>query len=352
MILPYYIATASMPVTRRLPPPRTPWRAHEATRRLESRRGCLAWPLSPRRALGRDPGDPQRGAAPAELLLRRSHQHRYLPRPPRRHLRPGLEQIRTFLPSDRRREPGGRVFLDAQVLQRIAADLSLEAAAPDLRPGLAGGARSLAGVERAVLGQPQGNASPGLAITGHRRSRPRPRRDGRSHRTARAPHRPLALLKALRLDGDLALDANDFLATAALSLAEALISLSPALRPHERALTSIVLARFQAASGRPTEAFVSLDEARQILDPLEPGPALAQVETIVGWIKALLTSLPRRRPDPARARCPAAVAEGLTDAATARRRSAPRRPAAGHRARAGSGRLERQRRRNRLNPAH
>ena len=108
---------------------------------------------------------------------------------------------------------------------------------------------------------------------------------------ARAPHLPLALLKALRLHGDLALDAND-LVEAAHSLDEAHDLAIACAAPYERALTNMVAARFHAASGRPTEASVSLDEARQILDPLGARPALAQVETLVGWIQPVPTSLP------------------------------------------------------------
>ena len=234
---------------------------------------------------------------------------------------PGLawEWIHAFLPRGAATEPGGRVFIDAQILQRLAAELSLDWGDPAAAHAwLTAHDRWLAW-SGAVLGQSEARiawARYHRAVGDLGRARAIA---ADAVRLAQAPRRPFALLKALRLEAELALDASD-LAAAAPRLEEALALAAACAAPYEHALTHIAVARHRAAGGCPAEASRALDAARRILGPLGARPALTRIDSLAAWIEteadssSPLSGLTPRELDVLRL-----VAEGLTDATVAER---------------------------------
>ncbi len=226
--------------------------------------------------------------------------------------------VRSYLPDGPATAPGGCVFLDGQVLQRLAVAQSIECG--DLtaaRMWLEAHDRWL-DWSGAVLGQPEGQSSwAGYFRAAGDLDRARAA-SASAVGLARAPHRPLALLKALRLDGDLALDAHDPVA-ASSSLQEAHDLAVACAAPYELALTNMVAARLQASFNRQSEAIDLLAEARQTFVRLGAAPALARLDSAVrliesGGASAAPRGLTSRELDVLRL-----VSEGLTDATIAER---------------------------------
>ncbi len=227
-------------------------------------------------------------------------------------------QIRRLLPYGPATEPGGAVFLDALLLQRLAAELSMDRS--DLsgaRAWLEAHDRWLAW-SRSVLGESEGWAA---WARYHRAAGDLDRARSaaaQAVRCAERPPQPLARLEALRLDGELALESGDPI-RAESSLTEALALTEACAAPYERALTFLSLAELRAATGHPAAAMALLTEARAMLGPLDARPALARLGALESRIEhganpVTLAGLTPRELDVLRL-----VAEGLTDAAVAER---------------------------------
>jgi DNA-binding CsgD family transcriptional regulator len=194
-------------------------------------------------------------------------------------------QIRPLFPDGPATEPGDSIHQEGLFLQRLAADLCLDAGdLPAARAWLEAHDRWLVWSE-SVLGRADGR----LAWA-------------RWHRTAgdlgtaraaatealalaEAPHQPLVSLAAHRLIGKLEIGAGDQAAaeahlTAALDLAAACEA------PFERALTLLALADLRLAMGATGEAAQLLDEVRGICASLGAAPTLARVDALVGRLAA------------------------------------------------------------------
>jgi predicted ATPase/DNA-binding CsgD family transcriptional regulator len=173
-------------------------------------------------------------------------------------------------------EPGGNRFFSALAIQRLAANLSLDANdLPGARAWIEAHDRWLEWSE-AALCRPEGQLlwARYFAEKGDRRV-------AREHaeralKLATEPHQPLALLAAHRRMGDLAVDSGQF--PEATEHIEKSLGLARACEtPYERALTLIPKARLLTARGNTEEAHAALEEARQICGPLGAEPTLARV---------------------------------------------------------------------------
>jgi DNA-binding CsgD family transcriptional regulator len=211
-------------------------------------------------------------------------------------------------------EPGGYVYVAAIELQRLAANLALDAS--DLAvarawieahdrwlawsgavPGRAEGRLLWSRYHRACgdLAAARAAASEALAL-------------------ASEPRRPLALLAAQRCVGELEtadghFDEAEQHLSASLALADACAA------PFERALTLLALAELRTATGKHDEARSLLDEVRAICAPLDARPTLERAAALAARLPATATQprfpagLTAREVDVLRL-----VAEGLTDA--------------------------------------
>src|SRR4051794_31658054 len=106
---------------------------------------------------------------------------------------------------------------------------------------MAGGARPLVGVERAALGQSEGEA---LWARYHRAAGDTDRAGAHARQAlahAARPRQPLALLAALRLVGELEADAGRY-EDAEAHLNESLALAEACAAPYERALTHLAMA--------------------------------------------------------------------------------------------------------------
>ena len=189
------------------------------------------------------------------------------------------EEIRGLLPDGPETEPGDLIHQEGLFLQRLAADLCLDAGdLPAARAWLAAHDRWLAWSE-SVLGRADGQVAWAryhqAAATLHR-ARAR-RIDALA--LASAPDQPLVRLAAHRLLGEIAtaagnrLDAERHL-TAALDLAAACDA------PFERALTLLALAQLRAAQGAPMRRPPSWTRSVTSASPLGAAPALARVDAL------------------------------------------------------------------------
>ena len=189
------------------------------------------------------------------------------------------EQVARYFPDGPDVEPGGCVFTGATAMQRLAAELSIDTldltsahawltahdrwlAWSSASFGLAEGALLWARYYRAAEDRTQARQSADRAIE-----------------LASSPRQPLALIAALRLRGQLAMDEHDALVaeshlTQALDLADACHA------PFERALTLLVLAELDIAQSREDAARMKLADVRAICEPLEARPALERVAAL------------------------------------------------------------------------
>ena len=232
------------------------------------------------------------------------------------------ELVREALPDGPTTEPGGTYFLSTLGLQRLAAELALDA-------GDLGLARAwIEAHDRwltwggTLLGQAEGRllwaryhrlaGEPGLA------------REHAEEALARAdaPAQPLARLAAQRCLGELATEEGR-LADAEQHLGDALALAETCAAPFERARTLLAMAECRAANGDIGEARALLDEVRATCTPLGAAPTLARVDALA----TNLTSAPVAVADhPAglsarELEVLRLVAEGLTDAEAAARLS-------------------------------
>lgn len=204
------------------------------------------------------------------------------------------ERITTALPDGPETPPGDRIHQEGLFLQRLAADLCLDAG------DHSGAFAWLSAHDQwlvwsgAVLGQAAGRltwARYHAAAADHRTARAGA---AEALALAAAPAQPLVQLAALRLLGDIDAASGDF------PQAEAALTASLALAgqcetPYERALTLLSVAEMRVGSGEDLAAQLALEEAREICLPLEATPALARVATLTARVMAG----PRGDPNPA-----------------------------------------------------
>jgi ATP/maltotriose-dependent transcriptional regulator MalT len=170
-------------------------------------------------------------------------------------------------------EPGGNRFFSALAIQRLAANLSLDAKdLPGARAWLEAHDRWL-DWSKAALWRPEGQL---LWARYFRESGDE--QAARQHaeealELATEPRQPLALLAAHRFLGELATDSGH-LPEATEHIEKSLALAEACEAPYERALTLISRARLLAVRGDADEAGVVLEEVRGICGPLEAEPVL------------------------------------------------------------------------------
>ncbi|MHB8644965.1 MAG: helix-turn-helix transcriptional regulator [Thermomicrobiales bacterium] len=187
--------------------------------------------------------------------------------------------IGEWLPDGPTTAPGNTTFLITLALQRLAAQLALDAGdLPAANAWLDALDRWLAW-SGAVLGQSERQA---LWARYYRQAGDTEQAHAHAQRArARAtdPRQPLALLAAHRLLGELDTDAGRFddadtHLDASLRLADACAA------PYERALTVLAQADRHAATGDRREALPLLDAVRAICEPLRATPTLAKADAL------------------------------------------------------------------------
>ena len=188
-------------------------------------------------------------------------------------------RVRSGIPAGVATDPGNLYFVDSLALQRLAAELALDAG------DLAAALPWIEAHDRWLdwSGRVLDRAASALlraryhATAGDHTGAELLARQARS--LATEPRQPLALLAAERFLGALARDAGDF-ADAERHLDAALALADTCAAPYERALTRLEQARLLAAQARGDEASPLLDEARATFARLGAAPALAAVETV------------------------------------------------------------------------
>jgi DNA-binding CsgD family transcriptional regulator len=228
-------------------------------------------------------------------------------------------------------EPGGNHFRQGILLQRLAAQIALDADdLPAAEAWLAAHDRWLAW-SGAVLGRADGQL---LRARYHRRAGyPNQAREhaDRALAAATEPRQPLVLLAAHRLAGEISTETGRF-ADAERHLAAALALADGCAAPFEQALTLLALAELRAVGAVFAEALALLDEVRAIASPLGAAPTLARAEALAARLTAPTTAaiaypagLSAREVEVLRL-----VGEGLTDQAVADRLSISRRTVGQH----------------------
>ncbi|MDF2757615.1 MAG: transcriptional regulator, LuxR family, partial [Thermomicrobiales bacterium] len=189
------------------------------------------------------------------------------------------EQIHVLFPCGPATEPGDVIHQEGLFLQRLAADLCLDA-------GDLSGAHAWLTAHDAwlawsdsVLGQANGTltwARYHLAAAEGDRARTVA---SEALALTSAPNQPLVRLAAHRLLGEIETVLGNFIdaerhLTAALDLA------GTCEAPFERALTLLAIAELHAAQGNTPEVAVLLDDVRHLCTPLEAAPTLARAATL------------------------------------------------------------------------
>ncbi len=188
-------------------------------------------------------------------------------------------EIRALLPAGPQTEPGDVIHQEGLFLQRLAADLCLDAG--DLGCTRLARRRTTAGSPGAAVcsGERLGN-SPGLASiwrpeTWQVPEQPRPMPSC----SASAPDQPLIRLTAHRLLGKVETAAKSHQA-AEKHLATALSLAADCDVPFERALTLLALAELRLATNRTGEAEQLLNDVRSVCASLGARPTLARVDAL------------------------------------------------------------------------
>ncbi|HEX7103262.1 MAG TPA: hypothetical protein VF201_11510, partial [Nitrolancea sp.] len=173
-------------------------------------------------------------------------------------------------------EPGTAYFPTVLPLQRLAAELALDAHDfPNARAWLAAHDRWLAW-SGAVLGQAEGalgwaqyHRAEGDAVLARQQVE-----QALTH--ASDPRQPLALIAVHRFLGQLDTDVQQF-DQAEKHLRESLQLAEACAAPFERASTLLEIARLRMAEDRPDDARAVFAEVRTICEPLEAKPTLERV---------------------------------------------------------------------------
>ncbi len=185
------------------------------------------------------------------------------------------EEIRRLLPDGPRTEPGDLIHQEGLLLQRLAADLCLDAGdSPGARAWLEAHDAWLAWSE-SVLSRADGQVAWACyhwAAGNIARARLAAEN---ALALAVAPAQPLVALVAHRLLGEIATAAGHRL-MAAEQLATALDLATACDAPFERALTLLALAELRLATGLADEADSLLEQVRDICEPLGAAPVLAR----------------------------------------------------------------------------
>jgi DNA-binding CsgD family transcriptional regulator len=188
-------------------------------------------------------------------------------------------EIRRLLPHGPATEPGDLIHQEGLFLQRLAAELCLDAGdAEATRAWLDAHDRWLA-----WSGGELGRADGRVAWARYHQVAGEPARARAAASDALAlaaePDQPLARLAAHRLLGELETPAGN-LPAAGEHLEAALALATACAAPFERALTLLALAELRAATGMTAEATSLLDEARSICERLGAAPALARIDAL------------------------------------------------------------------------
>ena len=193
--------------------------------------------------------------------------------------------ITMALPRGSATAPGSHMFWQATAVQRLAADLALDAgdstvaatwlAAHDAWLAWSGAVRDKRRVSGSGaryylvagdLGRAWERATSAVAL-------------------AAEPHQPLALLAAHRLCGEIATETGRW-EEAQAHLRESLALAEACAAPFERALTLVALAELGAAEDKRAEAMRLLDDARAIGQPLGAAPLLARIDALEAQLAA------------------------------------------------------------------
>ncbi len=193
--------------------------------------------------------------------------------------------LTAVLPRGLAAEPGSYPFRYATAVQRLAADLALDAGdLPAASAWLAAHDAWLAW-SGAVRGQAEGRR---LWARYHRVAGDpdRAREQGtEAVALATAPHQPLALLAAHRLLGEIGTE-NSHWEEAESHLCASLALADACAAPFERALTLLALADLRAAEGKIPEATRLLAEVRAVGEPLGAAPLLARADALAARLAA------------------------------------------------------------------
>jgi DNA-binding CsgD family transcriptional regulator len=190
-----------------------------------------------------------------------------------------LAQIRPLFPQGAATEPGDLIHQEGLFLQRLAADLCLDAGdAPGAHAWLTAHDAWLAWSD-SVLGRADGRLA---WVRYHLATGDIARAVGSASEAlslAASPEQPLVRLAAQRLLGEIETEAGDH-AAAEARLAAALELAVTCEAPFERALTLLAVAKLRAAQGVTGEAATCLNEVRQICTPLGAAPLLVRAEAL------------------------------------------------------------------------
>jgi DNA-binding CsgD family transcriptional regulator len=189
------------------------------------------------------------------------------------------EEIRGLLPAGPETEPGDVIHQEGLFLQRLAADLCLDAGdVSTARAWLAAHDRWL-GWGDSVLGRAEGQV---VWARWHQAAGDTARARvavNDALTLADSPAQPLVSLAAHRLLGEIATAAGHRL-MAGEHLAAALDLATVCDAPFERALTLLALAQLRLMTGVTDEAAFLLGEVRDICGPLGAAPTLARVDAL------------------------------------------------------------------------
>lgn len=204
--------------------------------------------------------------------------------------------VREALPDGAATEPGDNRFPTSVALQRIAAELAIDAGdLPEARSWLEAHDRWLAW-SGAVLGQAEGlllwarfHRAAGDDVAAHERA-------SAASIAATAPRLPLVLIAAHRLLGELTTIAGRF-DDADHHLDEATALAKACAAPYERALTLLARAELRAATGDTAAAIALREEAQSICASLGARPALLRADALTARLASRPQELGASLPD-------------------------------------------------------
>ena len=229
------------------------------------------------------------------------------------------EQVHAALPDGSQTEPGSVWMLFTNELQRLAADIALDAGDLDLAYRWIGAhdywiewSERIQGRSEAQLLWARYHRIAGDSETARHHA-------GQALEWAANPRQPLALIAAYRLLGEIDTDSGQH-AEAEEHLRHALNWAEACAAPYEQALTLLAMAELYTVTNKPDDAWKHLDRARMICTPLNAMPALERARAIAARL-----SVRRSQPShpagltPREVEVLRLVAEGLTDADVAER---------------------------------